>query len=186
MFRGLESRSMRWARHASRRWEVQCTLVQTLRLCTGRTAHRGSRGIVLLIQDHGTRRGRSLPSGKTRTHCTGGWVGPRAGLDRCGKSRLQQDSIPGPYSPVASRYTDWATGPHASRRGRDYRCVRNVSRHTNVDCYMGYVMGARIWIGSLRVRTRTNDGQLLTRYCISQLDKTGTSYENPSNCASWS
>ena len=21
------------------------------------------------------------------THCTGGWVGPRAGLDRCGKSR---------------------------------------------------------------------------------------------------
>jgi len=22
------------------------------------------------------------------TLCTGGWVGPRAGLDRCGKSRL--------------------------------------------------------------------------------------------------
>jgi len=31
--------------------------VQALRLCTGRTAHRGSRGIVLPFHDHGTRRG---------------------------------------------------------------------------------------------------------------------------------
>jgi len=37
--------------------KVKCTLVQVLRLCTGRTAHRGSRGIALLILDHGTRRG---------------------------------------------------------------------------------------------------------------------------------
>ena len=37
--------------------KVQCTLVQALRLCTGRTAHTGSRGIVLLFHDHGTRRG---------------------------------------------------------------------------------------------------------------------------------
>jgi hypothetical protein len=29
------------------------------------------------------------------THCTGGWVGPRAGLDGCGKSRPHQDSISG-------------------------------------------------------------------------------------------
>ena len=36
--------------------KVKCTLVQALRLCTGRTAHRGSRGIALLFQDHGTRR----------------------------------------------------------------------------------------------------------------------------------
>jgi hypothetical protein len=31
--------------------------VQALRLCTGRTAHSGSRGIVLPFLDHGTRRG---------------------------------------------------------------------------------------------------------------------------------
>ena len=31
--------------------------VQALRLCTGRTGHRGSRGITLLFLDHGTRRG---------------------------------------------------------------------------------------------------------------------------------
>jgi hypothetical protein len=37
--------------------KVMCTLVQSLRLCTGRTAHRGSRGIALLFLDHGTRRG---------------------------------------------------------------------------------------------------------------------------------
>ena len=35
----------------------KCTLVQALRLCTGRTAHRGSRGIALPFHDHGTRRG---------------------------------------------------------------------------------------------------------------------------------
>jgi len=35
----------------------KCTLVQALRLCTGHTAHRGSRGIALLFLDHGTRRG---------------------------------------------------------------------------------------------------------------------------------
>ena len=36
--------------------KVKCTLVQALRLCTGYTAHRGSRGIALLFHDHGTRR----------------------------------------------------------------------------------------------------------------------------------
>jgi len=36
--------------------KVKCTLVQALRLCTGRTAHRGIRGIALLFHDHGTRR----------------------------------------------------------------------------------------------------------------------------------
>jgi len=66
-------------------------------------------------------------------------------------------------------------GWHASRRGRgDYRCVLNVSRHTSEECYMGYVTGVGIWFGCMRLRTRTNDGQLLTRYCIYQLDKIGT------------
>jgi len=37
--------------------EVKWTLVQALRLCTGRTAHRASRGIALPFHDHGTRRG---------------------------------------------------------------------------------------------------------------------------------
>ena len=34
-----------------------CTSVQALRLCTGRTAYRGSRSVALPFHDHGTRRG---------------------------------------------------------------------------------------------------------------------------------
>ena len=53
---------------------MKCTLVQALRLCTGRMAHRGSRGLGLFLLDLGTRGvegsasrpGRSLPPGKTR------------------------------------------------------------------------------------------------------------------------
>jgi len=37
--------------------KVKVTLVQALRLCTGLTTHRGSRGIALLFHDHGMRRG---------------------------------------------------------------------------------------------------------------------------------
>jgi hypothetical protein len=37
--------------------KVKCTLVQALRLCTGRMTHRGSRGVALLFYYHGTRRG---------------------------------------------------------------------------------------------------------------------------------
>jgi hypothetical protein len=37
--------------------KIKCTLVQALRLCTGRRAHRGNRGIALLFHDYGTRRG---------------------------------------------------------------------------------------------------------------------------------
>jgi hypothetical protein len=33
------------------------------------------------------------------THCLRGWVGPRAGLDGCGKSLSHRDSIPGPSNP---------------------------------------------------------------------------------------
>jgi len=42
----------------------------------------------------------ALPLGKRPgSHCIGGWVGPRASQDRCGKSHPQRDSIPGPSSP---------------------------------------------------------------------------------------
>ena len=41
---------------------IKYALVQALRLCTGRTAHRGSRGIALPFHDHGTRRGEGSAS----------------------------------------------------------------------------------------------------------------------------
>ena len=40
-----------------------------------------------------------LPGKRTGIHCTGGWVGTRAGLEWRGKSRRHRDSIPGPSSP---------------------------------------------------------------------------------------
>jgi hypothetical protein len=48
------------------------------------TALEGSEGSA-------SRTGRYLPPGKPDTHCTGGWVGPRVGLDRCEKSRPHRD-----------------------------------------------------------------------------------------------
>jgi len=32
------------------------------------------------------------PQERPGTHCTGGWMGPRAGVDGCGKSRPNRDS----------------------------------------------------------------------------------------------
>jgi hypothetical protein len=50
----------RWAEKVTangfEKGKVKVTLVQALRLCTGRTADRGRRGIALPFHDHGTRR----------------------------------------------------------------------------------------------------------------------------------
>ena len=43
-------------------------------------------------------------------------MGPRAGLDRCGKSRPPPRFDPRTVQPVASRYTDYATRPTGSYR----------------------------------------------------------------------
>jgi len=48
------------------------------------------------------------------THCTGGWMGPRAGLDRCRKSRPPPGFDPRTVQPVASRYTGSASRPGRS------------------------------------------------------------------------
>jgi hypothetical protein len=42
------------------------------------------------------------------THCIGGWVGPRAGLNRVRKISPPPGLDPRTVQPVASRYTDWA------------------------------------------------------------------------------
>jgi hypothetical protein len=45
----------------------------------------------------------ALPPGKRPgTHCVGGWVSPRAGLDGCGKFSPHRDSIPGPSLQIPS------------------------------------------------------------------------------------
>jgi len=93
--------------------KVNCALVQAVRLCTGRTAYRGSRGIPLPFHDHGTRRGvrgqRHAPAAlylreSQGIPCTGGSVGPRAGLDRCEKSRPPPGFDPRTVQLVASGF----------------------------------------------------------------------------------
>ena len=49
----------------------------------------------------------ALPQEKPGNHCTGGWVGPRSGLDSCGNSLSHWDSIPRPFS-LWQVYADWA------------------------------------------------------------------------------
>ena len=99
--------------------KIKCTLVQTLRLCTGRTAHRGSRGIALLFLDHGTRRdegsasrpGLSLPSGMIRYPLYRRLVKPQGRSGQVRKISPPPGFDPRTVQPVTSRYTDYATRP---------------------------------------------------------------------------
>ena len=98
---------------------VKVTLVQALRLCTGRTAHRGSRGIALPFHDHGTRRGEgsasrpgcSLTPQKTRYPLYRRQGGPQGRSEQVRKISLPPEFDPRTVQPVASRYTDYANRP---------------------------------------------------------------------------
>ena len=88
--------------------KVKCTLVQSLRLCTGRKAHRGSTDIALLFLDHGTRRGRGasvtprplFASEKDPVPIVqeAGWA-PGPVWTRAENLAPHRDLIPGPSSP---------------------------------------------------------------------------------------
>ena len=96
---------------------VKVTLVQALRLCTGRRAHRGSRGIAFMITvlegGEGTesRPGRSLPQGKTQYPLYRRLGGPQGRSGQVGKVSPPPGFDPRTVQPVASRYTDYATRP---------------------------------------------------------------------------
>ena len=99
--------------------KATCAFVQALRLCTCCTAHRGSRVIPLLFLDHGTRSGeksasrlvRSLPQGKTRYPLYRRLGGPQGRSGQVRKISPPPGFYPLTVQPVASRYTDRATGP---------------------------------------------------------------------------
>jgi len=109
--------------------KVKCALVQALRLCTGRTAHRGSRGIAVLYRHWGSvkavrpiggvefysfltttlergeesasRPGRSLPSGKTRYPLYRRLGGPQGRSGQVWKISSPPGSDPRTVQPVA-------------------------------------------------------------------------------------
>jgi hypothetical protein len=70
--------------HEGREREYSCNCTLSLAL-----ALDGSQGHVPTALSPGKRPG---------THCTRGWLGPRTGLDGCGKFRPLRDSIPEPLS----------------------------------------------------------------------------------------
>ena len=99
--------------------KVKVTLVQALRLCTGHTAHSGSKGIALLFHDHGTRRGWGVSVTLRPLFIPGkdlvplvqeaGWA---LGLVWTRTENLASPGFdPRTVQPVASRYTDWANRP---------------------------------------------------------------------------
>ena len=98
--------------------KVKVTLVLALRLCTGRTAHMGSRGIALLFKDRGTRRGWGVSvtprplftPGKDPVHVQeAGWA---PGSVWTGEENLVPPGFDRrTVQAVASHYIDWATGP---------------------------------------------------------------------------
>ena len=53
-----------------------------------------------------------LTGKRSGTNCTGGCSGPRAGLDRCAKSRPPPGFDPLTAQPVVSRYTDYDIPAH--------------------------------------------------------------------------
>ena len=100
--------------------KVKYTPVHALRFCTGRTAHRGSRGIALPFRDHGTRRWWGVSVMPRPLFTPGkdpvpilqeaGWA---PGPVWTGAENLAPTGIRSPVLPARS-YTDYATRPTSS------------------------------------------------------------------------
>ena len=113
---------VRW--RANQRFEnhISARNVGKSKICL-RTGHEGpeeqrhsSTLSLTLTLDGGvwlTPRPAALLPGKTlRTHCIGGWVGPRAGLDGCGKSRPPPPGFdPQTFQHVTSLYNVYVFRP---------------------------------------------------------------------------
>jgi hypothetical protein len=90
--------------------------------------------LTLALDEGGWSRPHSGHFKRPGTLCIGGWVGPRAGLDKCGKSRPKW--IRSPDRPaLASRYTDCASTRNISWKVKDGLCVRQkILSHSCKDC----------------------------------------------------
>jgi hypothetical protein len=73
-------------------------------------------------------------------------VGPRAGLDRCGKFRPHRDSIPGPSSPVAQSLYRLSYRAHTTRF--------TIKKFVHV-AHIGFM--CRVWISQQRATCNLYD-----------------------------
>jgi len=106
-------------------------------------AQRGNRGIAYSFFNFGARLGLVVNATprpiyhreSLSTHCIGGWVGPRAGLDGCGEYRPHGDSIPRPSALSHSLYRLSHPGPHChavftqkTERDKEKRKISAISK----------------------------------------------------------
>ena len=99
-------------------------------------AQKFSRGIAVLFLDHGSRgvSGQQhalaalYPRERPGIHFTGGWVGPRAGLDWGGKSRPHRDSIPDRAARSSVATPTELPGHTLFCKGHDFR-KKNITEH---------------------------------------------------------
>ena len=95
------------------------------------------------------------PQERPGTHCIGGWLCLRSGLDRCGKSRPRPGFDPRTIESVTNRYTDWAIPAH--RNWMISRGIISFSRRTllhgvKVGRERQHVNFVRRWVSSLFLR----------------------------------
>jgi hypothetical protein len=119
-----------------------------------RRTHRVSGGIAQLFLNHSTRRGcvvsitprKPLPRKRPGTLCTGGWVGPGAGLDRFGKSCLT--GVRSPDLPARSESLYGLHYPGSNKHYRkgvintNYGCAYNSLRSLNEKRMRSYKQAA--------------------------------------------
>jgi hypothetical protein len=113
----------------------------------------------------------ALPPGKRlSTHCIGGWLGPRARADGCGKSHHPPGFDPRTFQSRASRYTNWEihyTERHSNKTGMAppysedniQRCTKvwqktDNARVTEVAESACWLRDVCLW--SVRLSARTN------------------------------
>ena len=149
--------------------KVKCTLVQALRLCTGRTAHRGSRGIALPFLDHGTRRGWGV-SLTPRPIFTpvpmvqvAGWA---SGPVWTGAENLAPTGIRSPGCPARSQSLYWLR--YRTHNCRETRSTKNLYlKYTNVKNNGGHKTSQDVFVLHIDVRLFLRKYRFLP--CVSKL-----------------
>ena len=135
-----------------RHWgKVKCTLVQALRLCTGRTARKDCRNIALPFLHHGTRRGWGVRFTRRPLFTPGKDSYPlyrRLGGPQGRSGQVRKISSPPGFDPrtiqaAASRNTDYATRPT--------KLYADNGTRTNVVCFRRLFQSRVNALGYLRV-----------------------------------
>jgi hypothetical protein len=84
-----------------KRVKVKFILKQAMKTDRGEQRYSSTLSLTSALDGGGwltPRPGRLPPRTRPGSHCTGGWVGPRVSVYRCGKSCPHRDSIPGFYT----------------------------------------------------------------------------------------